>query len=587
MNRDLTLAMKLQADASRMTAGFLNGERSVHKFSTTAKREFESIKGSVTSLEGKLASLGVTIGVTASIMQSARLDKSLTQIGQTADASEADVIGLRKELFRMSQETGQGVNDLEVGFNNAVQSGLRFNEALPVMDATNKAMAVTNASADRLTSSLTVASTAYQFDLAKPNMALNILDQMTVAGRLGNAELENLSDIFARVGPGAASAGLGFNQTLGFIEGLSQIERQPERLATLADSTLRLFNNLNYMKDAQKATKVKFFNADGSRRDAMAVIADIKKQYDKLGTEKERAIFIQKAFGKADLDTIKGMRVLLSGEMLNTIKGFSTQIEQAGGTLERDLPKAINNAVDQVGRLKTALRSAADDFAQPINDVIASGTKKLLDKKEDGGMGMDGKDLLLAGGGAALVTMLTAKYGSKAISGIAGKVSGVGAGVATGKALETAAGVTPVYVVNMGEGGMGGSIPSVPGVPDAVTTAAGTAAGSTITAAGVGTAALAAAPLVIMYGATKMAGDTSKDKERASALLGFTEKLNKLFSYDPDKAQREWRTRKDQELNGTLTVKVDADGRVTGTSLKTNQPGIKTNMANGPYMATQ
>lgn len=579
MSRDLTLAMKLQADASRMMAGFLNGERSVRKFATTAKREFESIKGSLNSLEGKLASLGVTIGVTASIMQSARLDKSLTQIGQTAAASEADVIGLRKELFRMSQETGQGVNDLEVGFNNAVQSGLRFNEAKPVIDATNKAMAVTGASADRLTSSLTVASTAYQFDLAKPKMALNILDQMTVAGRLGNAELENLSDIFARVGPGAASAGLGFNQTLGFIEGLSQIERQPERLATLADSTLRLFNNLNYMKDAQKATKVKFFNADGSRREALDVIADIKSQYDKLGTEKERAVFIQKAFGKADLDTIKGMRVLLSGEMLNTIKGFSTQIQQAGGTLERDLPKAIDNSVDQVGRLKAALRLAADDFAKPINEAIKDASKFALNKKEDGGLGMDGKDLLMAGGGAALLTVLTAKYGSKAISGIAGKVSGVGAGVATGKALETAAGVTPVYVVNMGEGGMGGT-PGLPGLETA-------GAASWFSKGMLGSAALGAAPLALLYGASEMAGDTSKDKQRASALLGFTEKLNKLFSYDPDKAQREWRARKDQELNGTLTVKVDADGRVTGTTLKTNQPGMKINMANGPYMATQ
>lgn len=582
MSRDLTLAMKLSADASRMTAGLLNGERGIKKFSSVAKREFESIKNSVSSVEGKLASLGVTIGVTASIMQSARLDKSLTQIGQTAGASEAEVAGLRKEFFRMAQETGQGVDGLEDGFNNAVQSGLKFKEALPVIDATNKAMAVTNASADKLTSSLTVASTAYSFDLTKPKMAINLLDQMTVAGRLGNAELENLSDIFARVGPGAASAGMGFNQTLAFIEGLSQIERQPERLATLADSTLRLFNNLKYMKDAQKATGVKFFNADGSRRDAVAVIGDIKKQYDKLDTEKKRAVFIQKAFGQADLDTIKGMRVLLSGEMLNTIKGFTSQIEQAGGTLERDLPKAINNSVDQVGRLKAALRSAADDFAQPINDVIAKATKKLLDKKEDGGMGMDGKDLLLAGGGAALLTVLTAKYGSKAIAGIAGKVSGVGAGVATGKALETAAGVTPVYVVNMGEGGMGGTLPVL---PDAVKTTAGTAAGSTITAAGVSTAALALAPLALMYGATKMAGDTSKDKERASALLGFTEKLNKLFNYDPDKAQREWRERKDQELG---IVRVEFKSDIPGaTTVSGKNNGAKINMANGPYMATQ
>lgn len=580
MSRDLTLSMKLQADASRMTAGLLNGERGIKKFTSTAKREFDSIKSSLSSVEGKFASLGVTIGVTASIMQSAKLDKSLTQIGQTAGASEADVKGLRKELFRMSQETGQGVDDLKEGFNNAVQSGLRFNESLPVIDATNKAMAVTGATADKLTSSLTVAATAYSFDLTKPNQALTLLDQMTVAGRLGNAELTNLSDIFARVGPSAASAGMGFNQTLAFIEGLSQIERQPERLATLADSTLRLFNNLKYMKDAQKATKVNFFNADGSRRDAMAVVEDIKKQYDKLTTDKDRAMYIQKAFGQTDLDTIKGMRVLLSGEMTNTIKGFTTQIEQAGGTLGRDLPKAIGNSVAQVGRLKSSLREAADVFAKPINDVLSKTISYAIDPKEKGGLGMDGNDMLLAGGGAALVSILTAKYGGKAISGIAGNLNGIGGGVATGKALETAAGITPVYVVNMSEGGMDGLLP---GVPDGAKEAAAGAV-SMLSVGSLSTLALAGGPLALLYGASNMAGDTSKDKERASGLLAFTAKLNKFFSYDPDKAQKEWRARKDEEL-GIVRIKIESEAKTSTTTTSFNK-GLKVNMSNGPLMVS-
>lgn len=42
-----------------------------------------------------------------------------------------------------------------------------------------------------------------------------------------------------------------------------------------------------------------------------------------------------------------------------------------------------------------------------------------------------------------------------------------------------------------------------------------------------------------------------------------------------------------QNLNGKLDVTVNQEGRVTSTTLKTNQPGMKINMANGPYMATQ
>ena len=176
--------MKLYADTARFVSGLVAGERGVRSFTGGVKREFEALKGVIGSVEGKLASLGVSVGVVATIAQSARMDKSLTQIGQTAGVAEVNVANLRKELFLMGTETGQSVDDLQQGFNNAVQAGLRFNEALPVIDATNKAMAVTGASADSLTSSLTVAGTAFDFDLSKPKMATDILDKMTVAGRL-------------------------------------------------------------------------------------------------------------------------------------------------------------------------------------------------------------------------------------------------------------------------------------------------------------------------------------------------------------------------------------------------------------------
>jgi len=494
-NRDLSLALRLYTDAARFVSGLSQAEGGVRRFGQTAKREFDALKGALGSVQGQLAALGVSVGAVATLAQSARMDKGLTQIGQTAGMSRAEVDGLRRELFGLAGETGQLVDDLQQGFNNAVQSGLSFREALPVIAATNKAMAVTGANADLLTGSLTVASTAYQFDLAKPNMALSLLDKMTVAGRLGNAELENLSAIFGRVGVNAASAGLSFDKTLGFIEALSLVERSPERLATLADSTLRLFTNLNYMKEAAQATNVRFFEQDGRRRDPVAVLRDIKKEYDKLKTDKDRALFMQKAFGKADLDTIKGLRTLFGGDMLGKVDEFARAIGGASGTIEKNLPEAISNAVDQTGRLKAELRKAADDFAKPINDALSKTIQWGMDKKENGGLGLDGKDMIVGGGALALGTLVAARYGGKAISGLAKRFGGTAAGVAEGKALEAAAGVTPVFVVNW-PGAMGGSV-----VGDLAANA-----GKTAGAAGtVGTVASRAKSLAVLAGGLPLA----------------------------------------------------------------------------------
>jgi TP901 family phage tail tape measure protein len=478
-----TVELILSGNSSKLLSALGSGEKGLRKFGHAAKQEFERIRSAATSVEGKLASLGVSVGAAMLVKNSAQMDKGLTQIGQTAGVTKGEVAGLRKELFRMSSETGQGVEDLQQGFNNAVQAGLNFKEALPVIEATNKAMAVTGANADRLTSGLTVAATAFQFDLSKPNLALGLLDKMTTAGRLGNAELQNLSDIFARVGVNASRAGMGFDQTLAFIEGLSLIERQPERLATLADSTLRLFTNLNYMKQAQKATGVKFFDAAGARRNPLEILAELKKKYDALTTDKQREIFMGKALKGADLDTIKGIQTLLKGDMLGKISGeFAKKIAGATGTIEKDLPDAVNNAIDQTGRLKAKLTEAADAFAKPIKDTFSKGIQKLIDPKEKGGMGFTGKELIAGGAGAALGGYMAYRLGGAVAKRLLGRLGGSAAGIAEGKAVEAATGVTPVFVTNWPPGMGSGATPmgpsSLPGAAGSAGRLAGLAKGA-------------------------------------------------------------------------------------------------------------
>lgn len=452
MNSNMHLFLELVANSAGLKRELSESGRAVHRFTRAAKGEFDALRRVAGSIQGQIAGIGVTLGAVQQMMQSAQLDKSLVQIGQTAGAGAGAVASLRQELFRMGKESGQGIEELKGGFDSLVQSGLNMKEAKATLDGINTAMAVTGARSEVLAGGLTVAARAFQFDLAKPGQALELLDKMTVAGRLGNAELQNLSDIFARVGVNANSAGFSFDKTLAFIEGLSQVERQPERLATLADSTLRVFTNMNYMASAQKATGIKFYSGSGSRRDPMDVLKDIKKKYDTLKTDIQRDRFIQAAFGKADLDTIKGLRTLLQSNSLNQIGTMFGIIEKAGGTLKRDMPAAISNMVDQAGRLKNALREAADGFIQPINSTMAEFISFMMASKKDGGWELSGKEMI-GGGAAGLVgTLLLARFGGKSIGAMAGSLlkggSSLAVGVAEGKALQAAAGVTPVFVTN-------------------------------------------------------------------------------------------------------------------------------------------
>jgi TP901 family phage tail tape measure protein len=451
----------------RSLSGFSQrGQRDLGRMSMAAQSAGRNLDGLAGRTAAVVAGAGAAYAGYRQVIDSAQLDKKLINIQQTAGATAEQTADLRKELFLMSLQTGQSLDSLLGGFNNLIQAGQGWAEALATIKAINPAMAVTGSQAEILSGALTVAAQSFDFDLSKAENSVDILDRMTKAGRLGNAELEDLSSIFARVGINANAAGLEFDQTLGLIEQLSLMERNPERLATLVDSTLRIFTNQKYLDKAAQATGVTFYNAEGERRAALDVLDDIAAGYQKFKTDAQRDQGLSLAFGEVDLDTMRGLRVLLSGDTLNQARQMSAEIANAGGTIANDLSGALENSVDQVSRLKSVLKEAADGFAQPINETIQDAIKYLLDDKK-----FSGGELLAGGAAGILGGALLLKGSGKLL----GKLGSLGAGVAVGKGLEELAGVQPVYVVNMpgmgfgsGDlmsrlpGGRGASVPRLP-----------------------------------------------------------------------------------------------------------------------------
>ena len=497
----IDLAGNLQS-RSRQYAQALTG------LSETGRRSFAALRSSAVSLgrgidavsnryTAAIAGMGATWKATQAVMHSASLDKQLARITRTAGVSRAAGESLRRELYALSEQTGQSVDELLQGFSSLVQSGQSYDEAL-----------ATGASAETLSSAMTVAAQNFKFDLSDVKMAKLLLDQMTKAGDLGNAELEHLADIFARVGGNARNAGLSMTDTLALIEQMSLVEKQPERLATLVDSTLRLWNNENYRKQAEKVTGVKFFDEKGNRRNAFDILAEMSAKYGKFTTDEMRSKGLFAAFGKTDLDTQRGIAMMLQQGIPAAARDMAGEIQRSGGLIEKALPDAIANSVDQVARLKAALGDAADSFARPVNDAIEKGIKFILDEQ-----GIGGKELLVGGTAAAL--------GGAGLLKLAGGLMAR----AGGGALASAAGKLPlplpVYVVNnrmsltnnalsdMVNGkptGVQGNV-KTPGLPGNTMTGkarAGAKAGAT--------AAKVAAPLAILDGAISVYDTVTDDK---------------------------------------------------------------------------
>lgn len=569
-----------------------DGERSTRSFTAVAQREFQKLRDFARSTQGQLAGLGLSVGMVQLQRQAAQLEKTLTQVRLTAGMTAQQQTEAYQRMFDMVRRNGGVLEDTLAGFNSLIQAGLTYQQAMKATEAINIARSVTGANDQTLASALTVSAANFNLDLAKGNTAIDMLDKMTVSGRLGNAELENLSSIIPRVASGAQRAGMDFEKMLSFLQALSLVEKQPERLATLADSTLRLFTNMRYAKDAEKALGIRMFDSAGARRDPVAVLEDIRQKYSQLTTDAQRFKFMGIAFGQTDLDTQRGLSALLSGEMLSKIREFEGITRGASGTLQGDLETATDNAIDQGSRLKNTLREAAEGFARPINDAFSRATKWALDNRDKGGMGLSGGQLIGAAAGAAGLAYTASRLLPPLMRGIAGRFGGVGAGVAAGKALENAAGITPVYVVNWAEMNGGGAVGALGTAGAAATGAAavgmaarlrnlvgaGLIAGSApVGAAGLGaTLAGVGAAGAVGYGAGSL---IYKGIENTS----FADKLGEgiarlLGAFGNEEAQRAVAVREalaSSRVGGEVTVRVHAD------------PGVRVDQAVRPFNGTR
>lgn len=431
-----------------------NGGRNLRLLKTLAagvRTEFDRLKGLGSSAQGQLAGLGLGFGAASGLIGSASLDRQLIRTQQTAGMTAAEREEWRAEGFRIAKQYGLGREGVDSGFNTLIASGVSYGASKKTADAIGQATAVTGADSAVLGKAVVAGASAFNIDLNKEGEALALLQKMTVAGRLGNAELENLADLFPKIGGAAQSAGMSISQALAFTETLSTVEMQPDRLGTLAESTLRVFSVQAYRDQVTKSTGVKFFDGKGASRNPEDVMSDLKRKYDGMKTDQQRAKFLGVTFKGMDQDTIRGMKIMLSGTRLGTFKEQSAEIAKAEPVFNQDLADNLNSATGVGGRMRATLSQAIDRMAKPINKGFTEFGSYLLDD-----LNLSGEQML----GAGIATGIGGYYaGRGAKAGAGALISKLLGGpetlknVAVGKVLEEAAGVTSVFVTNWPQGG--------------------------------------------------------------------------------------------------------------------------------------
>lgn len=452
---------KTEASFRRMAQNSGRSLRTLKTIAMGVRQEFDRIKSLGGSMQGKLAGLGVGVGVVAGLKANSELERVLIRTKQTAGMTNEEKEEWHTEGWRIAKTYGASRADVDTGFNTLIASGVNYDAAKKTGDAIGQANAITGANPAILGKAVVAASGAFNINLNKEGAALDLLQKMTVAGRLGNAELENLSDLFPKIGGAAAAAGMSIEQALAFTESLSKVELQPDRLGTLAESTLRVFSNKQYRDQVAKVTGVNFYNKDKSSRNPEEVFGEIKHKYEAMKNDEQRAKFMGVVFKGMDQDTVRGWRSMLTGDRLDDLKSGAKTLGNAEPIYSKDLKENTESSSGTAARLKATLAEAMDRMAAPLNKGLADMGSYLLDDLNLSGAQM------LAGGAALGVGGYYAGRGAKAGAGaLLNKFMGgpeTLKNIAVGKVLEEATGVTSVFVTNWPGGvPLGGALPDLP-----------------------------------------------------------------------------------------------------------------------------
>lgn len=367
-------------------------------------------------------------------------------------------------------------------------------------------------------------------------------------------EMFAMSAVMAQVGISGSMAGTSLKAFFNQAAEHKEFRDASGNLLPTVEIIELLRKNLAGLGDAQKTTALNEIFSERGTPVALALLNKGKGSYEEILKAMEEALSLQ--------DKLKA-----------SMAGFQMQLASLRGTSSSVIADLFQPALKPL----TAIVASMNQFVTLIGTASqeSEGLGKAVSGISLGGV-VTGGAITAAAGSAALI------YGRRVLKGVGGfkgllrGAGGVMPGIAAGKAVEAATGVTPVFVTNwppgfsagaaaagLAGGGKPGMIKNLLGkIPRGSTHLLGAGKGLSWLTKGLTVAAAGAGTTAAAVGAAGLAGygiGTAINKAMGDPAGALGVKLYDLF-------HKESEVKNDIELN----VQIDRDGRVMSESKDMN-----------------
>lgn len=421
------------------------------KFSSDTLAAVNKIDGVFSGMKTKLGAIGVSLSLGAASNQIIDLDARLTRMGMTADASAEQVNRLKQKIFEAAQDPNIKMDPSKIV--DALDVVMTKTGSLEYVEANIKNIAVALQASGAAGEEMGDVFSEFQKKGFAAAEISQLMDDLVKQGDQGEYTFQK----FAKTGKAVLSSYSTIGSTVEDVKKLNAVMQVLTAGTPSEDVAATALNSIiSELSDPKKQEQlgiigVRVRDTAGNFRDLADIMQDILAVAEKEGN----IDFLVDVFGVTSMSAVRAFRQY--GE---NYKKLTEELGDSSGALEKKSARMAGTMKANLQNLQTTFLKFADtNLAKPLerlNDLLSYLSEKpeRLEKVFN---------TIKYGLGAIVAVKGLAK-----ISGFIGSISG-GIRTLTGGSMQAALGGalpgngagsssgTPVFVTNMGQGGIGSS----------------------------------------------------------------------------------------------------------------------------------
>jgi TP901 family phage tail tape measure protein len=366
---------------NRLRPGLTSAVRDLEKFKRSAAqaaRQTQMMEKAGTALRvaggiagGALVAAGALQAVRRVTERYADLDRQMTRIGITGDASKEEVAAGLVVMRDLAQEVAAPVDQIKAGMDALTSSGLSFKEALAVLPSVARTAQASGAAFDDIANSSLAAMRHLKIQAKDLQLAQ---DMMAFGGQMGQFELKDMARYLPSLAPAAKA--VGFEGTKGLARMVAMLQVVREGAGTSEEAATNFANILQKMESEETVNKFEKMGVDLRKEMDRA-----RKSGDDLFETfvKASQVALKGDMSKlpqlfADAQMQKGMRALLDG--YGKIPDMVSKLGGAAGTVQGNLKRIAEDTKSSFDRLY----EAGDRYVTVLGRIASIGASPAMSR---------------------------------------------------------------------------------------------------------------------------------------------------------------------------------------------------------------